>query len=68
MDGVYVEISIAGSICLDDVESEDVARELVKGAISGEIPDDDIMESIKAMVRNHFESKDIDVGEAFKAY
>ena len=62
----YVEVTVSGSICVGDFE-EETAREMVKKAISGEQPNNDIMESIGTAIRNHIDCGEVDVGDAFQA-
>lgn len=67
MEDYYVEFNIAGCICVGKAESEEHAREMVKKAISGEQPNNDIMESIGTAIRNHIDCGEVDVGDAFQA-
>lgn len=61
----YVEVNISGCIPVN-AASEDKAEEMVRDAISGVRKDEEIMESIGNMARQHIDCGNIDVGNAIE--
>lgn len=57
----YVEVTIAGAICVD-ADSADAAEAMVSEGVKND--DAEIMEAISDMARNHIEYGSIDVGNA----